>query len=479
MSERVFALFVRLYPAAFRRKYQQEALQLYRDRLRDERGIARRVRLYRDLVLDVVRGAPQAWRNSYSEKSAATVAGDLTGLPGFHLLDREPLGARSVVAGCLFSVSALVGFGLVMRLPAPVCAARASGTMSPIEAVVERLNRAVSAPKSDVPSAERTAVDGEKTQAQAPANAADHAERIPERLLSATEKNQVIQGVAENLTAHYFDRQKAEAAVSRLRELEKQGAYAGIADGRMLAEQLSADVRSVTGDPHLNVAYSRNPIPNAAPGRPAPSALIQYRTVMLEQNCSLEKVEILPRNIGYLKFNSFPDAGVCGANLRKALAQIDGASAVIFDLRDNTGGFPETVEEVAAPLFDRAVQWYNPRANPSSTMLSAVSGSKLANKPVYILTSSRTLSGAEQFTYNLKMLKRATVIGETTGGGGHVGAFHRVDEHFGIGVPETKITNPYGGPDWDVVGIEPDVKVKAADALDAAEKIAGSGTGRK
>jgi C-terminal processing protease CtpA/Prc len=61
------------------------------------------------------------------------------------------------------------------------------------------------------------------------------------------------------------------------------------------------------------------------------------------------------------------------------------------------------------------------------------------------------------------------VIGETTGGGGHVGVFHRVDEHFGIGVPETKIINPYGGPDWDGVGVEPDVKVKAVDALNEAE----------
>jgi C-terminal processing protease CtpA/Prc len=82
------------------------------------------------------------------------------------------------------------------------------------------------------------------------------------------------------------------------------------------------------------------------------------------------------------------------------------------------------------------------------------------------------LSGAEQFTYDLKMLKRATIVGETTGGGGHVGTFHRVNEHFGIGIPETKIANPYGKPDWDGVGVEPDVKVKAANALDTAEKMA-------
>ena len=76
------------------------------------------------------------------------------------------------------------------------------------------------------------------------------------------------------------------------------------------------------------------------------------------------------------------------------------------------------------------------------------------------------------------MLKRVTVVGETTGAGGHMGVFHRVDEHFGIGMPETNITNPYGGPDWDGVGVEPNVKVKARDALDEAEKLGWKATGR-
>ena len=476
MSESAFTWLVRLYPAAFRRKYEQDTVQLYRDRMRDERGLVRRVRLYRDLMVDAVLGAPQAWRNSYAEASADTLAGDVSGLPGFHLLDQEPLRAGAVAIGFVFSISALVGFGLVMRLPAPVCAARAGATLSPIEAVMDRLNRAIAAPRND--AGERAAVDGGSAQAQLTTNDAARADKSAERPLSASEKGQVVQGVAENLTAHYFDRQKALATMERLRELEKQGEYAGIVDGRMLAERLTADVRNATGDPHVSVAYSRNAIPNAGPARPTASALIQYRTVMLKQNCSLEKMEILPGNVGYLKFNSFPDMEVCGASFHKALAQVGGANAVIFDLRDNTGGFPETVAEVAAPLFDRTVAWYNPKQTQSATTLTPAAGSKLANKPVYILTSSRTFSGAEQFTYNLKMLKRATVIGETTGGGGHVGVFHRVDEHFGIGVPETKIINPYGGPDWDGVGVEPDVKVKAVDALNEAEKRVVKPVGR-
>jgi C-terminal processing protease CtpA/Prc len=70
------------------------------------------------------------------------------------------------------------------------------------------------------------------------------------------------------------------------------------------------------------------------------------------------------------------------------------------------------------------------------------------------------------------MLHRATLVGETTGGAAHAGVFHRIDDHFGIGIPQFRIINPYSGRDWEGAGVEPDVKVKAADALVTAEKLA-------
>src|SRR5262249_52164876 len=129
---------------------------------------------------------------------------------------------------------------------------------------------------------------------------------------------------------------------------------------------------------------------------------------------------------------------------------------------------------LAAYLFDHPEYWYNPRENTTeaSWTRSPVPGNKLADKPVYVLTSAKTFSGAEQFCYDLKMLKRATIVGETTGGAAHAGVWHRIDDHFGMGIPETHAINPFGKDDWAEVGVEPDVKVKAADALAAAEKLA-------
>jgi C-terminal processing protease CtpA/Prc len=101
-----------------------------------------------------------------------------------------------------------------------------------------------------------------------------------------------------------------------------------------------------------------------------------------------------------------------------------------------------------------------------------VPGKRFAGKPVFVLTSTRTFSGAEEFTYNLKNLKRATIIGETTGGGAHPVSGHRIDDHFMIGVPGGRPINPISKKDWEGTGVEPDVKVSADQALDVAKKMA-------
>ncbi len=77
-----------------------------------------------------------------------------------------------------------------------------------------------------------------------------------------------------------------------------------------------------------------------------------------------------------------------------------------------------------------------------ATATGAIAGKKLTGQPVFVLTSKRTFSGAEEFTYNLKNLKRATIAGETTGGGAHPVSGHRIDDHFMIGVPFARAVNP-------------------------------------
>jgi C-terminal processing protease CtpA/Prc len=69
-----------------------------------------------------------------------------------------------------------------------------------------------------------------------------------------------------------------------------------------------------------------------------------------------------------------------------------------------------------------------------------------------VLTLSRTFSGAEDFAYNLQVIKRATVIGETTEGGAHPTMFRLVDGHFGVGVPFARSINLTTKTNWEGTG---------------------------
>jgi hypothetical protein len=143
MSEKMYIRLLRLYPSRFRKEYEGEALQLIRDRFRDETGFVKRTRLFWDLAADFVLGFPQACRNSYAAKETASLSLSAEGIPSFKLLDKEPLGRGSILLGGSLSLATIVTFGFLLgrsmaQLPVP----QSNGRMSPIEAVVERLNRA-------------------------------------------------------------------------------------------------------------------------------------------------------------------------------------------------------------------------------------------------------------------------------------------------------------------------------------------------
>jgi C-terminal processing protease CtpA/Prc len=87
------------------------------------------------------------------------------------------------------------------------------------------------------------------------------------------------------------------------------------------------------------------------------------------------------------------------------------------------------------------------------------------------LTSQDTFSAAEDFAYALKNLKRATLVGESTGGGAHPSSEHRLTEHFAMIVPSGRSISPITNTDWEGVGVQPDVSIDADKALDKAQSL--------
>jgi C-terminal processing protease CtpA/Prc len=194
-------------------------------------------------------------------------------------------------------------------------------------------------------------------------------------------------------------------------------------------------------------------------------------------NCGFVKAEQLANNVGYLQFNMFADPDVCGPTASAAMNFLANVDALVIDLRDNGGGDPAMVAYITSYLFSKRTHlndlWTRRTGATKEYWTNTdVSGKRLGDdKPVFVLTSNRTFSGGEEFTNNLKALRRATIVGETTGGGAHPVAGQRINEHFIIGVPFARAINPITKTNWEGTGVEPDVKVQASDALSTALKL--------
>ena len=285
----------------------------------------------------------------------------------------------------------------------------------------------------------------------------------------------VVGRAAAVLDSFYFSPAIGKQLGDSLRARLARGAYDRYRNGPGLALRLSADLAEIAHDKHMGVRYSVPALPPKWPDGEAPAA--PSREDLDETNCGFKKVEQLDGNIGYVRFDSFEEAALCESTASAAMTFLAGTRALIIDLRENAGGKPEMVALVASYLFDRRTHLgdlWDRFADSTHHYWTAdsVAGRRFGGaKPVYVLTSSQTFSAAEAFAYHLQALKRVTVVGDTTGGGAHAASEGRLGDHFAISVSWGNSINPITGTNWEGVGVVPDVKASADEALAAALKL--------
>ena len=294
--------------------------------------------------------------------------------------------------------------------------------------------------------------------------------------IDAPTRKRVIDGSIAMLDELYVFPEVAKKMGMAVRARAKRGEYDSVTDGNAFAKLLTSHFQDVSHDKHLFVSFSPIQLPEDS-SSPSPDAMARYREAMRDANCAFEKVEHLSGNVGYVKFNGFADPEVCGATAIAAMNFLANVDAIIFDLRQNGGGDPKMVALISTYLFATPTHlndlWTRKGDETQQFWtLPYVPGKRLPTVPVFVLTSHRTFSGGEEFTNNLKVLKRATIVGEVTGGGAHPVTGHRIDDRFTIGVPFARAINPTTKTNWEGVGVEPDVKVPAADALSTAQDLA-------
>jgi hypothetical protein len=289
-------------------------------------------------------------------------------------------------------------------------------------------------------------------------------------------RKQVIEAAIREMNEHYVFPDKAKQAEKDLRQRLAAMAYEGdeLADPKTFADRLTADIQASTKDKHLRVRHSETVLPPMRFRDPTPAEIEDMKKQGAARNFGVERVERLRFNIGYLDLRGFLPADFAGHKIAAAMTLLSDTHALIIDLRQNGGGDPATVQLISSYLFDERTHLNNMYyrdgdRNTQAWTFGWVPGERFGGKkPVYVLTAKRTFSAAEEFSYNLKNLKRATIVGETTGGGAHPGGMRRLNDHFSMFVSSGRAINPISKTNWEGVGVEPDVKVDAADALRVA-----------
>ncbi|HEY8781454.1 MAG TPA: S41 family peptidase [Mucilaginibacter sp.] len=284
----------------------------------------------------------------------------------------------------------------------------------------------------------------------------------------------VIDTLSKALLTNYVFTDKAQLMSKYLYAQLAKGAYRAIKDPQQFAEQISTDLQTACPDLHMNFRFIPRLAQMGAPPRhePGPHEDSLRNVFMESRNFMFTASEILPGNVGYVKFNGFVDVTPSGKEtVTAAFRFVRHTKALIIDLRENHGGSPLMVKQVESYFFadktrvndiivpnqhDTTKGWTDPTATDGLIL----------RMPVYVLTSSSTVSAAEDFAYGMQAAKRATIAGEKTAGGAHPTGPVFLGHGFVAGIPHARSYNIHTGTDWEGTGVIPDIALKADASLD-------------
>jgi len=300
--------------------------------------------------------------------------------------------------------------------------------------------------------------------------------------LDRAQKSEAIDSIVKELKDRYVFPEVAGKMEAHLRQLQKAKAYDTITNGDVFAQRLTEDLRSISRDKHISIGYSVQAMPPEQEREllVIPDAEKEGFNGHLKyiNNYGIRKLDVLKGNIGYLDIELFCPIEFAGHMYASAMNYLAHTDALIIDLRNCGGSIsPDAIPFFCSYFFEAPVHlsdlyWRKGNITVQGWTSAYVHGQKYLNKPIYILTSGKTFSGGEGMAYDLQQLKRATIIGQKTGGGANPGGFIRVNPHFRMFIPVGRAINPITKTNWEGIGVQPDTVIHRSLALYKARQMA-------
>jgi tetratricopeptide (TPR) repeat protein len=291
--------------------------------------------------------------------------------------------------------------------------------------------------------------------------------------LTSLYKKNILHKVDSVIEAKYIFADRAKEYAEKFRKRYSSGAYDAYTDAEEFAEKVRADLVAITHDQHTNFRV----IKPSDVGEKAESPLhhpVRYYRLRMKEHTGFTKLKWIEGRIGYLELRRFNMLGEAREMLGVAMKFLAGADAIIIDIRENSGGMGDFLSSYFLPHPTQLTGTYYREGNTTqeSWTSGAIEGERMLDVPLFLLTSKKTFSAAEYFAYDMKVRKRATLIGDTTKGGANDTEHFRLDDQFEMYLSVGMGINPVTKTNWEGVGVIPDVFVSASSALDTAIVLA-------
>lgn len=290
-------------------------------------------------------------------------------------------------------------------------------------------------------------------------------------------KEGVVKTLSTLMNDHYVFPEVAKKTEAHLMQQLKDGHFDQFTNDEQLAEALTESVQSINKDKHMRIWKNK---PYEAPDN-SPERMIEEKLDQLDRsrrhNSGFSSVKLLEGNVGYLDLRSFAQFQSAKDMVDAYMKLMANSDAVIIDLSKNGGGDPEMVQYLCSYFFDKKVHLnslYFRRGDRTIDFytLDDIGGEKRPEIPLFVMVSNRTFSGAEEFSYNMQTQKRATLVGQTTGGGANPGGTMGINQNLSVFIPGGMAINPITKTNWEGVGVIPEIKTTPEETMKKTHELA-------